>query len=443
MRTKYMSNTSINEGPRKLNDCLIADRRHKPARMLIDECWGEGELAMLIGESGVGKTVFSLQFGDAIARGRPINGFRMTALRQKTLYVDLRNSGMQLRARYAAAGGRRFSENLYIDSPPDRADLVEWLRATVEANGYRVIIVDEIFALSRTFTGTRETLAAMRELRSLTRELSISILVLAGTRRPPKLMVREADLMSNQILCDEADSVFALGHHPHKPGYRYLMQTRCSMRPVHWTEDNAPVCSIAHRADGVLSFSFDHRFEAEIDPDLRDLICNVKAQHDDGATYREIGDCLGISHVRAWRLKKLWVPSMPDAYVWDEAYVDDHFEPDEAEFKKTEIAGSYAAAESHNAAPEAIENVQIAHDTEDEAAHTTGHETPPFDPLAHLKHSWDKNDREIFVETQDERGRPTVWYMPNSKGNFTRYKRSAYGQIGQTVDGPMTPMNTG
>ena len=438
MNIKKKKTLSTKPQPRRLNDCLTVAYRHKAGRMLFDECWGEGELVMFIGESGVGKTIFSLQLGDAIARGRPIDGFRMTALRQKTLYVDLKHSDMQIRARYASARGRKFSENLYCESPPVPADLVTWLHATIKAHGYRVVIVDDIFALSRTYTGTRETLTAMRELRRLTRELSISMLVLAGSRKPPKQIVSEADLMSNRILCDAADSIFALGHHPHKPGHRYLIQTRSAMRPVYWTEHNAPVCSLAHRVDGMLAFRFDKRFEAKIDPELRDLICNIKSQYDAGATYREIADGLGITYVRAWRLKKLWVPSMEAEYVLDESYDEDLDDFDEAEFTKTEIAEFNTAAAELNAKLGAAENAPIAYAVENTVTHTTEPESPVFDPLAHLKRSWDKNDREIFVETEDERGRPTVWYMPNSKGKFTRYTRSAYGQIGQIVDGPMT-----
>lgn len=437
MNTKKKRALSKTSQPRKLNDCLITSNRHKPARMLFDEYWSEGELALCIGESGVGKTIFSLQLGDAIARGRPIGGFRMTALRQKTLYVDLKHSDMQIRAWYATAGGRKFSENLYIESPPVPEDLTTWLRSTIEANGYRVVIVDDIFALSRTYAGTRETLTVMRELRRLTRELSISMLVLAGSRKPPRQIVSEADLMSTRVLCDAADSIFALGHHPYKPGHRYLIQTRSAMRPVYWTEHNAPVCILAHRVDGMLAFRFDKRFEAKIDPELRDLICNVKSQHDAGATYREIADCLGITYIRAWRLKKRWVPSMEEEYVLDETYSD------ESEFSKTDTAEFSNAASAQNAGFEAAEKEPLAESMENEVPQTNGPETVVFDPLAHLKRSWDKNDREIFVDTEDERGRPTIWYMRNSKGKFTRYTRSAYGQIGQTVDGPMSPLNSG
>ncbi len=465
MNTKKKKTLSTKPQPRRLNDCLTVAYRHKAGRMLFDECWGEGELVMFIGESGVGKTIFSLQLGDAIARGRPIEGFRMTALRQKTLYVDLKHSDMQIRARYASARGRKFSENLYCESPPVPADLVTWLHATIKAHGYRVVIVDDIFALSRTYTGTRETLTAMRELRRLTRELSISMLVLAGSRKPPKQIVSEADLMSNRILCDAADSIFALGHHPHKPGHRYLIQTRSAMRPVYWTEHNAPVCSLAHRADGMLAFCFDKRFEAKIDPELRDLICNIKSQHDHGATYREIAECLGISYVRAWRLKKLWVPSMEEEYVLDQSYDDDLDEPEKAaagsdgtvheiysaaqriehadggepEFIETEMTEFNAAA--LNARLEVAESIQLANMEENKVTHADEAETSVFDPLAHLKRTWDKNDREIFVETEDECGRPTVWYLPNSNGKFTRFKRSGYGSIGQIVEGPMTPLN--
>src|SRR5580765_3916158 len=99
--------------PRKVNECINAVKHLAPPEMLFDEFWREGELALLFGASGTGKSVLAVQIADAIARGRPIDGFRMSEKRQKVLYVDLDLSEMQFRVRYNNDGKHyKFSENL-------------------------------------------------------------------------------------------------------------------------------------------------------------------------------------------------------------------------------------------------------------------------------------------------------------------------------------------
>src|SRR2546430_14470578 len=51
----------------------------RPPRMLFDEFWREGELAVLFGDTGVGKSVLAMQIGDAIARGTCVGPLRVTA----------------------------------------------------------------------------------------------------------------------------------------------------------------------------------------------------------------------------------------------------------------------------------------------------------------------------------------------------------------------------
>ena len=69
--------------------------------MLFGEFWREGELAMLFGAAGAGKSVLAMQIADSIARGRGIEAFKMEVKRQKVLYVDLVFSDTQFQMRYS------------------------------------------------------------------------------------------------------------------------------------------------------------------------------------------------------------------------------------------------------------------------------------------------------------------------------------------------------
>src|SRR4051794_7112769 len=91
-------------GLRKANECIMAAKRLGAPDKLFDGFWHEGELALLIGPQGTGKSILMVQVVEAIARGRGIDGFEMTDRRHKVLYVDLRLSERQFGRRYSTDG---------------------------------------------------------------------------------------------------------------------------------------------------------------------------------------------------------------------------------------------------------------------------------------------------------------------------------------------------
>src|SRR4051812_44836965 len=86
--------------PQKANACFTDAKHCGPPKLLFDEFWREGDLALLFGAAGTGKSVLAMQIADSLARGREISGFGMTAKRQRVLYVDLRLSGRHFDLRY-------------------------------------------------------------------------------------------------------------------------------------------------------------------------------------------------------------------------------------------------------------------------------------------------------------------------------------------------------
>src|SRR5687767_9730595 len=65
-------------GLRKANDCVIVDSAG-PAEMVFDEFWRRGEVALMFGASGAGKSLLAMQAAEAIARGCDVAGFRLDA----------------------------------------------------------------------------------------------------------------------------------------------------------------------------------------------------------------------------------------------------------------------------------------------------------------------------------------------------------------------------
>lgn len=413
---KFTPNTTTTR-LRKANEIIMSVKHLKPPDKLFDEFWREGELAMLFGPRATGKSILAVQIAEAIARGRGIDGFEMTEKRHKVLYVDLKLSERQFGMRYASDRKQyKLSENLYHDRPPLNKPLCEWLRSAISENGFRVVVIDDLSAVRMTSDGTRETLKLMRELKQLKDELDVSVLVLAGSQEQRRgELISETHMLRSRVLCDAADSVFAIGVHAGNPQFRYLIQTRSQSAAIKWHVKNGPVCSIRRSEDGFLGMAFDERFVAEVDEETRQLICNIKWRRDVGASYREIAEELDIARSTAHRLYKRWNAALEKDMV---------VEPIEDD------GGTAADLLDADGKPEAFRTSGGV------AAGADGPDWSAIPFLAALKRihvtdlkpGIDSNGREIFIDVEREYdGKPIIWYQYDSKGNLYRKERDSLG----------------
>src|SRR4051812_6498581 len=232
---------------RKANECIAAVKHVRWPERLFDEFWCEGELAILFGPPGVGKSILAVQIADALARGRAIGSFRMPMYRRRTLYVDMVMSEVKFGQRYSYfprvnrdQRAFKFSECLFRERPARNVALGPWLRAKIEFDRLEVVVIDDVRAFSRTCDGTLETLALMRELKQISDDTRVSMLVLATSAMPGRGgIVSEVDMRRSRNICDIADKVFAMGFHPRSAGDRFLIETRSRNSEVVWTIDNA------------------------------------------------------------------------------------------------------------------------------------------------------------------------------------------------------------
>ena len=450
------------ERPRNANDCFMDAKHAGPPRQLFDEFWREGELALLFGAAGTGKSVLAMQIADRIARGRGIDGFEMTAKRQRVLYVDLRLSDRHFNLRYRAETPKKgtytpykFADELYRVRPPEDADLCKWLRKMVNENHFRAIVIDDLSAVLGTCGGIRETLELMRKLRRLRDELDLSILVLAGCREPRRSeLVSETDLQHSRVLCDTADSVFAIGIHPRKNDLRYLVQTRSAGSAIVWTDRNAPVASLSKIDGTLLGFTFDERFRPKYSTEELDLICNIKLARDRNATYRDLAYVYEISTSTAHSLLRKFQPWMLKGR---EHLILDH-EMDNAPTHEEETheqdAGDDQIANECVGEPDEAFGHASAGPTPEPIDDETPAEPPelktPREILLALgmRQTFDENDREIFIEKENGPIRH-VWYRFDARDRYSpldllsRHQSNGVGSAAIRVDGPISLFNSG
>lgn len=150
-------------GLRRARD-VVGNGTRKPER-LFGGFWRKGELALLFGVAGVGKSLFAVQLADALARGTGIAGIDMPRKRHLVLYVDLILSDEQFSARYSrdtrsghGVTAYEFAAGLARECPGEDEDLAAWVEEKCVSSGASVVIIDDLSAVSRSDDGTRETL---------------------------------------------------------------------------------------------------------------------------------------------------------------------------------------------------------------------------------------------------------------------------------------------
>lgn len=293
-------------GLEEMNECIARNAGNNAPVRVFDAFWRSGELALMFGAAGTGKSILAVQLAGALARGRDIPGYDLEADPAPVLYVDLVMSGKQFSQRYGA-GACRFPSQLYRGRPPRGTEFMDWLRSSVAKCGIRYVIIDDLTSLRRTGSGTTDTLKLMRELREFREEAGISILVIAESKATADgTAPSESDLGSQAALCTAADSVFAIGRVWRRPEMRYLMQTRSRNAPVVWTPQNSRLGTLERGVDGMLKFRFDPPYDAE----TRAKIIDIKIRREEGMTFREIAAELGVSKSHAQRLVTRWSPEM-------------------------------------------------------------------------------------------------------------------------------------
>lgn len=454
---------------RRANDYLAGRKRFREPEMLFDEFWREGELALLFGGAGSGKSILAVQVADALSRGGGICGFRAPRGRRRVLYVDLRHTDEQFLMRcawseniYPRRGPHTFSKNLLRDRPLPGQDLCEWLRAYVVENGIQAVIIDDLSATKNTHDGTRETLRLMRQLRQLRDELRISILVLAESRGPRKgSTANEADLGRSQVLCTAADSVFGAARCLLRCGKHYLVQTRARSSSIYWTSANAPVARVARTDKGLLCLEFDERFGGKMDQKKRELICEiVRLQDREYKTFREIGEQLGISRSWACELYHKWTPAMhietdvqpkgdsTNEYSEGGDTSDREFALDDdavgGDIRETTAGVCDPRDEGRaNADPVQPNLLQAEH-------HNAGNSwnldvsTVPFAAglgrrsIYNLAFDYDVYGNKMYIQSRCEHtGKPAIWYKIDKQGHKRRFTRGPSGiKVDQLDAGP-------
>ena len=292
-----------------VND-LMADMVEQPDPAPLFDClWFEGELACLFADSNVGKSIFAVQMAEDISAHQPV------------LYVDceLTNKQFQLRYSNSETGQYHVFPPAFFRATiaPERIGsgdfencLLRDIEKAASLHKCRVIILDNLTYACNTSEKGDAAGQFMMRLKRLQMTYGWSLLIIAHTpKREEDAPIAASNLAGSKKLFNFFDSIFALGKSRQDDNFRYLKQLKVRSGEFTFTEENVAVFELEKSDDGSLHFiirKYDSE-EGQLNPfreDDLDYARKVVELHNNGMSYRVIGDKLGISKSRAQRIYK-------------------------------------------------------------------------------------------------------------------------------------------
>ena len=230
-----------------MNDCLKAAKSLPPLVVLYPNIVLEGDLCIIFGQSGIGKTIFAMQVArDIAAQGK------------RVLYADFEMTLRQLVLRYEVP-----------DFPPtffraemDRDNLVDDVLKGIEkaavANLAEVVFIDNITALSQSLDKSSDAGSLMASLNTLKRKYNWTLVVLNHVPKmfsgsvPLSLSAIQGSAKLNQLI----DDAVGLGQSVRDKSLVYVKQCKWRNGEVVLDADNVALYERAKNKDGNLCFTF-------------------------------------------------------------------------------------------------------------------------------------------------------------------------------------------
>lgn len=243
----------------------LLSHRFEPKRALFGEFWKERELAVLAGQTGIGKSALAMQIAIQIARGASLDslledGTQVETPAQTVLFLDcemdLDDWQNRLRGATIPENLLRFEFDIDAKVEGDLAQaLVSNFKALIDRTGSKVLIIDNISWLFSDLPGRdihAETSALMKLLLQLRKSEGVAILVVAHTLKGKKnTPFTLEDVAGSSNLQRYLESCFSIAEVQGQESHRYLKQLKSRGRKKKYTSREVAVCELLE-SEGVL-----------------------------------------------------------------------------------------------------------------------------------------------------------------------------------------------
>ena len=282
-----------------MNDCLIKGQSLPPLIVLYPHIVLEGDLCIIFGQSGIGKTIFAMQVAREIA-----------AKGKRVLYADFEMTLRQLCLRYESANfpPTFFRAEMDRDNPID--NVLQGIEQAAVANLAEVVFIDNITALSQSLDKGADAGSLMASLNGLKKKYNWTLVVLnhvpkmySGTL-PLSLSAIQGSAKLNQLI----DDAVGLAQSQKDKSLVYVKQCKWRNGEVILDSDNVALYERGKNAEGNLCFTF-RGYDAEVShlsaettnerDELRQRVKELSAR---GMRQQDIAKECGITQSKVSRL---------------------------------------------------------------------------------------------------------------------------------------------
>ena len=196
----YQESEPVDEGGfhvEAMNKCIDDAHQLPPLVPLYPDIVLEGDLCIIFGQSGIGKTIFAMQIARHIAE----NGKRL-------LYVDCEMTPRQLGNRYETANFPPTFLRAEMDREHPAEDVLKGIEEVAAANHVEVVFIDNITALGQSLDRSADAGTLMASLNTLKKRYNWTLVVLNHIPKmysgniPLSLSAMQGSAKINQLIDD-------------------------------------------------------------------------------------------------------------------------------------------------------------------------------------------------------------------------------------------------
>ena len=284
-----------------MNKCIEDAHLLPPLVSLYPDIVLEGDLSIIFGQSGIGKTNFAMQIARYIAE----SGKRL-------LYVDCEMTPRQLGNRYKTPNFPPTFLRAEMDREHPAEDVLKGIEEVAVANHVEVVFIDNITALGQSLDRSADAGALMASLNTLKKKYNWTLVVLNHVPKmfsgnvPLSLSAMQGSAKINQLI----DDAIGIAQSSIDSNLVYVKQCKWRNGELTMGADHVAVYERCKDENGNLGFisrgfgTEQEHLSIENSNEREEMKARVRELSNKGMTQTAIAEQLGISQSKVSRLLK-------------------------------------------------------------------------------------------------------------------------------------------
>ena len=285
----------------RMNQCIDDAHQLPPLVSLYPDIVLEGDLSIIFGQSGIGKTIFAMQIARYIAE----SGKRL-------LYVDCEMTPRQLGNRYKTPNFPPTFLRAEMDREHPAEDVLKGIEEVAVANHVEVVFIDNITALGQSLDRSADAGALMASLNTFKKKYNWTLVVLNHVPKmfsgnvPLSLSAMQGSAKINQLI----DDAIGIAQSSIDSNLVYVKQCKWRNGELTMGADHVAVYERCKDEDGNLGFisrgfgTEQEHLSIENSNEREEMKARVRELSNKGMTQTAIAEQLGISQSKVSRLLK-------------------------------------------------------------------------------------------------------------------------------------------